>query len=60
MFDKRFGEVNIAENKRHSLQETDVIDGGFVPNSIGHYSSQCSHPGIPICSVERRLLWKRF
>ena len=59
MFDKRFGEVNIVENKCHSLQETDVSDGKFVPNSIGHYSFQCS-PGIPICSGERRLLWKRF
>ena len=59
MCDKRFGQVYIAENKRHSLQETDVSDGGFVPNSIGHYSSQCSR-GIPICSGERRPSWKRF
>ena len=54
MFDKQ----NLAENKRHSLQERDVSDGGLVPNAIGHCSSLYS-PGIPICNGEGRFLWKR-
>ena len=54
--------INIEANKCHTLQNyiiTDLTDGGFVADPVGHCDSQHS-AGSLICGGEHRLLWKHF